>query len=107
MSFWKNRPALVTGACGFVGAHIARALVDQGANVVCLQRDAVKADSLDLFEIRSRSTVVNGRVEDFSLMERIINEYEIEAVFHLAAQALVGAANRSPLSTFESNIRGT
>ncbi len=107
MSFWKNKTAFVTGATGFVGAHIALSLVEQGARIVCLQRDAVKANSLDNFDIRSRMTVIHGELEDFSLMERIINEYEIEAVFHLAAQALVGAANRSPLSTFEANIRGT
>ncbi len=106
-SFWKNRNAFVTGATGFVGAHIARMLVEQGARVVCLQRDAVRANSLDLFDLRRRATVINGSVEDFALMERVINEYEIEAVFHLAAQAIVGAANRSPLSTFEANIRGT
>ncbi|MCG3163451.1 MAG: CDP-glucose 4,6-dehydratase [Acidobacteria bacterium] len=106
-SFWKSRNAFVTGATGFAGAHITRMLVEQGARVVCLQRDAVRANSLDLFDLRRRVTVVNGSVEDFGLMERIIAEYEIEAVFHLAAQAIVGAANRSPLSTFEANIRGT
>lgn len=107
MSFWQNRNAFVTGATGFVGAHIARALVQQGARVVCLQRDAVRANSLDLFGLRHQVTVIQGAVEDFALMERILNEYEIEAVFHLAAQAIVGAASRSPLSTFEANIRGT
>ncbi|HWQ32415.1 MAG TPA: NAD-dependent epimerase/dehydratase family protein [Blastocatellia bacterium] len=107
MSFWKNRNAFVTGATGFIGAHIARALLDEGARVVCLERDAVRSGSLDLFDLRRRVTVVSGALEDFALMERILNEYEIEAVFHLAAQAIVGAANRSPLSTFEANIRGT
>lgn len=107
MSFWNNRTAFVTGATGFVGAHVARLLVEQGARVVCLQRDAVKSNSLDLFDLRRRVTVINGSIEDFALMERVITEYEIEAVFHLAAQAIVGAANRSPLSTFEANIRGT
>ncbi len=106
-SFWNNRTAFVTGATGFVGSHIARLLVEQGARVVCLQRDAVKSNSLDLFDLRRRVTVVTGSIEDHSLMERILAEYEIEAVFHLAAQAIVGAANRSPLSTFEANIRGT
>jgi CDP-glucose 4,6-dehydratase len=107
MPFWKNRNAFVTGATGFIGAHITRALVEQGARVVCLQRDAVRASSLDLLDLRRRVTIINGALEDFALMERIVNEYEIEAVFHLAAQAIVGAANRSPLSTFEANIRGT
>src|SRR5262249_3624330 len=106
-SFWVNRNAFVTGATGFVGAHIARTLVEQGAHVVCLQRDSVRANSLDLFDLRRSVTVVNGSVEDYGLMERVVTEYEIEAVFHLAAQAIVGAANRSPLSTFEANIRGT
>lgn len=105
--FWKNRTAFVTGATGFVGAHIVRFLVERGARVVCLQRDAIRANSLDVFDLRRRVTVIQGAVEDYALMERILNEYEIDAVFHLAAQALVGAANRSPLSTFESNIRGT
>jgi len=106
-SFWENRNALVTGATGFVGAQVARMLVEHGASVVCLQRDAVRVDCLDLFNLRRRVTIVNGSVEDLNLMARIINEYEIEAVFHLAAQAIVGAANRSPYSTFEANIRGT
>lgn len=106
-SFWKDRKAFVTGATGFVGAHVARMLIEQGAEVVCLQRDAVRANPLDLFDLRRRVTVIDGSIEDFALIERVINEYEIEAVFHLAAQAIVGAANRSPLSTLESNIRGT
>ncbi len=105
--FWKNRTAFVTGATGFVGAHIVRFLVEKGAKVVCLQRDGVRANSLDIFDLRRRVTVIQGAVEDYDLMSRILNEYEIDAVFHLAAQALVGAANRSPLSTFEANIRGT
>lgn len=106
-SFWNNRTAFVTGATGFVGAHVVRHLLDKGAKVVCLQRDAIRANSLDILNLRDKVTVINGSIEDLPLMERILNEYEIDAVFHLAAQALVGAANRSPLSTFETNIRGT
>ena len=67
----------------------------------------MRANSLDLLGLRGGVTVVNGSVEDYGLMERVLTEYEIEAVFHLAAQAIVEAANRSPLSTFEANIRGT
>lgn len=106
-SFWKNRTAFVTGATGFIGTHVTRLLVERGAHVVCLQRDAVRANALDLFDLRRRVTVIQGSLEDYTLLERILNEYEIEAVFHLAAQAIVGAANRSPLSTFETNIRGS
>ena len=97
MSFWTNRNVLVTGATGFIGAHVTRMLVEQGARVVCLQRDAVRANALDVFDLRRRTTVISGALEEYALLERILNEYEIEAVFHLAAQALVGVANRSPL----------
>jgi CDP-glucose 4,6-dehydratase len=74
---------------------------------VCLQRDATQPNSLDLLGLRERVNVVNGDLVDLELLARIINEYDIECVFHLAAQAIVGAANRSPISTFETNIRGT
>lgn len=106
-AFWNNRNVFVTGAAGFVGANLVATLRSRGANVICLQRDEAQPNSLDLLRLRDRTTVINGAVDDLSLMERILNEYEIETVFHLAAQALVGAANRSPVSTFESNIRGT
>lgn len=107
MSFWTDRTVFVTGATGFVGSHVARHLVAQGARVVCLQRDSVNINVLDLFDLLPHVTVVDGAVEDLPLIERVLNEYEIDGVFHLAAQAFVGVANRSPLSTFESNIRGT
>jgi CDP-glucose 4,6-dehydratase len=106
-SFWKDRITFVTGATGFVGAHIVRRLVEQQARVVCLQRDATRSSGLDLFDLRHRVTVVNGAVDDLELCSRVLNEYDVDSVFHLAAQAVVGVANRAPLSTFESNIRGT
>ena len=99
--------SFVTGATGFVGANLVAELVAQGADVVCLQRDENQPNSLDLLDLRDKVTVIRGSVDDLSLMSRVLNEYDIDAVFHLAAQALVGAANRSPVSTFESNIRGT
>lgn len=107
MNFWKERTTFVTGASGFVGANLVAELVGREAKVICLQRDETQPNSLDLLGLRDKVTVIRGSIEDLPLMSRILNEYEIEAVFHLAAQALVGAANRSPVSTFESNIRGT
>ena len=97
----------MTGASGFVGANLVAELVANGSKVVCLQRDETQPNSLDLLGLRDKVTVIRGCVDDIALMSRVLNEYEVDAVFHLAAQALVGAANRSPVSTFESNIRGT
>lgn len=104
---WKERRVFVTGASGFVGANLVRALVDSGAEVICLERDETQPNSLDMLSLRQRVTVVRGSVDDLQTMSRVLNEYDVQSVFHLAAQALVGAANRSPISTFESNIRGT
>lgn len=105
--FWKGRSVFITGATGFVGANVAAKLTSLGAKAVCLERDAVQPNSLDILGLRDRVTVVRGDIADQALMERVLNEYEADAVFHLAAQAIVGAANRSPISTFETNIRGT
>jgi CDP-glucose 4,6-dehydratase len=105
--FWRDRRVFVTGASGIVGSWLVRNLLDAGAYCVVLVRDAdPQSELLRSGDIR-RTVVVNGQLEDFATLERAINEHEIDTVFHLAAQAIVGAANRSPLQTFESNIRGT
>lgn len=106
-SFWNERPVLVTGGGGYIGGWLVKGLLDRGARVVCLLRDGVPHDSLVLHGIAERVYVVRGDVCDLSVVERAINEYDVDAVFHLAAQSQVGTANRSPLSTFESNIRGS
>ena len=104
---WKSRNVLVTGADGFIGSHIAMALVKKGAEVTTIVRDIKKKSNLDVLEIRNEINVINGDLVNFHDCERAINEYETEFCFHIAAQAIVGPANRSPLSTFESNIKGT
>lgn len=105
--FWKNRNVFITGCTGLLGSHLTQMLVDRGANVVGLVRDAVPKSNLVYTGVYDRINVVRGCVEDFFLIERALNEYEIDVVFHLAAQTIVGTANRNPLSTFESNIKGT
>src|SRR3989338_7071642 len=104
---WSNKNVFITGADGFIGGWVAKVLVERGANVVVLARDDKKESALKLHHIQDKVNIVHGDITDFSLLRRIINEYEIEYCFHLAAQALVQVANRSPLSTFETNIKGT
>jgi len=105
---WKGKKALITGADGFIGSWIAKELVDRGANVVTIIRDIKRPRiSLDLLEIRDKITIVQGDITDYGLVQRVLNEYSIDTCFHLAAQAIVSIANRSPLSTFKSNITGT
>ena len=107
MAFWTGRPVLVTGCTGFLGSWLTAELVARGADVVGLVRDGVWRSPFYLDGVADRVTVVRGSVEDLSAVERAVNEYEVDTVFHLAAQAIVGAANRNPLSTFEANIKGT
>ena len=106
-SFWQDRRVFVTGCSGFLGSWLVDALVQQGASVVVLVRDHVPQSMLFRNGIASQIRTVNGELNDIALLERVLAEYEIETIFHLAAQTIVGIANRSPLSTFESNIRGT
>ncbi len=106
-TFWRGKSVLVTGAGGFVGSWLTHALVGLGANVVVILRDQVGLGNFESLGLASRVHVVRGSITDYPLVERTVNEYEVDSCFHLAAQAIVGAANRSPLSTFESNIKGT
>ena len=105
--FWQDRPVLVTGATGLVGSWLARRLVEAGADVVCLVRDWVPQSELVRTQTIEQVKVVRGDVRDGDVLERTIGEYETSTVIHLAAQTIVGTANRNPVSTFESNIQGT
>jgi len=105
--FWRDRRVFVTGCTGLVGAWTVRALRERGAHVVGLIRDHVPGSELVRGGLYQEIDVVRGCVEDQPLLERALAEYEIQTVFHLAAQTIVGIANRSPLSTFETNIKGT
>ena len=106
-SFWKGRPSFVTGATGLVGSWLVKRLVAEGADVACLVRDWIPQSELVRAGTLDRVRVIRGDVRDQALLERCLGEYEIDTVFHLAAQTIVGIANRNPISTFESNIQGT
>jgi CDP-glucose 4,6-dehydratase len=104
---WTNRNVLVTGVEGFLGSWLSRALVGEKANVIGLTRDEISRSNFDLLDLRKDITLVRASLTDYLSLERTLNEYEVEVVFHLAAQTIVRTANRAPLSTFESNVRGT
>jgi CDP-glucose 4,6-dehydratase len=106
-SFWLDRLTLVTGATGLVGGWLIRHLLDAGADVVCLVRDWVPQSELVRGQLVEHVKVVRGDVRDQAMLERTLGEYEIDTIIHLAAQTIVGIANRNPVSTFETNIRGT
>jgi CDP-glucose 4,6-dehydratase len=104
--FWLDRPTLVTGATGLVGGWLVGELVRHRADVVCLVRDDAPRTRLYSSGLHRKTRIVRGDVCDQLLLERVLGEYEIDTVIHLAAQTIVGIANRNPISTLESNIRG-
>lgn len=107
MSFWKQRSVFVTGGSGLVGGALVRRLVEAGADVVVLLRDWVPQSELVRSGLLERCRVVRGDVRDQQVLERGLGEYEVKTVIHLAAQTIVGIANRNPVGTFEANIQGT
>ena len=104
---WRGRTVLVTGATGVVGSWLCQRLVAEGAELVVLVRDWDPRSELVRGGTIQQARVVQGALEDYASLERALSEHEVDAVFHLGAQAIVGVALRSPLLTFESNIRGT
>lgn len=105
--FWQDRRVLVTGASGLVGTHLVRRLSDLGAETIALVRDWTPQSELYGTDLVSRVRMVKGDVVEQETLERTLGEYEVQTVIHLAAQTIVGVANANPVSTFESNIRGT
>ena len=106
-SFWRDRSVFVTGGTGLLGSWLVKQLIEAGSNVVFLVRDWVPQSELVRSRCIEQINTVRGDITDRELIERALGEYEIEVVFHLAAQTIVGIANRNPVSTFSTNIEGT
>ncbi len=106
-TFWRHRRVFVTGCTGILGSWLTIRLVELGAHVVGLIRDQVPRSNLNWSGFQTKIDIVHGDVCDYDLLERALAEYEIEVVFHLAAQTIVPIANRVPRPTFETNVRGT
>ncbi len=106
-TFWRDRPTMVTGATGLLGGWLVRRLLDLEADVICLIRDWVPQSELVSSHLIERTKVVRGDIRDQAMLERTLGEYEVDSVIHLAAQTIVGIANRNPVSTYETNVGGT
>ena len=98
---------LVTGGRGFAGSWLVKALLDDGADVTSLDRDAAAPTGLDLLGIAGEIEDLTGDLRDAEMVRKLLEEHSIDSVFHLAAQPIVGDANASPVPTFETNIQGT
>lgn len=102
--FEKN--ILITGISGFVGSHLAQCLKNKSDNnIVGIVRDQMTSTWLD--NALDNVTLVHGDIRNYGLLKRIINHYNIDQVYHLAAAAQVKEAWKDPINVFQSNVIGT
>ena len=104
---WDGLPVLVTGAQGFVGAWLAERLLAAGARVIAPRRDVSAASRFRTAGIEERCDLVQLDIADYPALLRVLHEYRVRAVFHLASQSIAEVAQRSPYPTWETNVRGT
>ena len=95
---------LITGGAGFIGSHLAKKLSENNT-VIILERDVIPSKWRD--EALAKCIRVRGDVLNIELLRRILSDYQIDQVYHLAAQAVVGSANKDPVTTFTVNTVGT
>jgi len=105
-NFWKNKKVLVTGYDGFLGAHLTKKLLEFEAKIVGI--DIAKKKTYPILKnLQKKVETIKGDVAHLTLVNKIIEKYRPEIIFHLAAQAIVGEAVNIPIRTFKSNIEGT
>lgn len=102
-----GKNVLVTGGTGFVGSHLVEELIKQGANVITTFEYMDPNSYFKKKKLDEKVTMVNIDVGQFNNVFDVVTKFDIEYVFHLAAQAIVDVAYNNPRRTLESNIMGT
>jgi CDP-glucose 4,6-dehydratase len=107
-AFWGGRRVLLTGHTGFKGAWLALWLHRLGAQVTAVALEPATRPSL--FELAHINQIVSSHIRDIRDLDALTSlatQAQPEVVLHLAAQALVRAGYRDPVSTFATNVMGT
>jgi len=107
-NFFKNKKVLVTGHTGFKGSWLSIWLNELGADVTGYALDPKTGqDNFVVSNLSEKINDVRGDIRDFDKIMKVINNYQPEVIFHLAAQPLVRESYRSPRYTYETNVMGT
>jgi UDP-glucuronate 4-epimerase len=103
---------LVTGAAGFIGFHVARALLERGQEVIGIDNlnpyydVSLKRGRLELITANPRFTFYHGDINDLAALETIFADHSIDTICNLAAQAGVRYSIQNPFIYEESNLKG-
>ena len=107
MNQLKNKTVLVTGGTGFVGGHLVEELIKLDSNVIVVDINLDKKSYLYTEKLDQKATVIHLDMCDYNKLLKLVEEYKVEFIFHLAAQALVEVAYHNPKQTLENNIVST
>ncbi len=105
--FWEGKRCLVTGGYGFGGGHLCEQLLNRGARVWVLDRESPKGAYLETSGLAPRVGYIPGDIRDLGLVKVTLDRFNIEQVFHLAAQPVLSISNSCPFETLSINAMGT
>lgn len=98
---------LVTGAAGYIGSHFVRRFLSLRPDGNVVSVDNLSEGHSEALSRDARVTVVDGDIADTKLIVKLLNDYQIQAVVHFAANAYVGESQENPFKYFDNNVKGS
>lgn len=106
--FWENKRVLITGHTGFKGSWLSIWLSELGANVIGYALKPPTIPSLfEVCDLEKKVTSIIGDIRNFKMLRDVLEKYQPEIIFHMAAQSLVRYSYKEPVKTYETNVMGT
>ena len=107
-NFWKNKKVLITGNTGFKGSWLTIWLKKMNADIIGYSNSIPTNPSLfELAKLENEIESIVGDIKDYNLLKQVIEKYQPDIVFHMAAQSLVLQSYLDPIETYSTNVMGT